>query len=519
LFATCYENLITASDFKEFRVISLEKGKGKTDSDENLRIRIQEAKTHLDWAWKEIADNMGIGEERADYLKLVTSDKHRKIPAWLRVTIQEWLDKVLPTLLRLSADLWAFKLEPVALATLSTKIDDAFSRLDNAKALVVMTDVRERDEKRPIAVFPAEDILQLYQTHKNKMPKPILLYFLGKANRNFAIVDSSDSYADVRSLLRQHSMLLVRNKEKIISVLTREPEIPIYASAEEHAEEYAKTPFVEQVAEKLVQCLSPYIKEETRFLDVASGPGTLAFQAGLYALKKYEKEITVVATENIEEQKFISIFEDFKCKRKLKKTTILPYGRDDLNRYGSQFDVVAWNLVLPSVHALRELSKVLGPNGIVAVSFYDKSTLRDLYSIVSRAFWKVLRYIPIPKEETINVCELADYVAENSPDEGGNKSIEIREKHCLPFKARFRNSEAFLRFLHCASPYVVKCFASLDKYPEAKQTVWDTAKKLSERLYGAVDMPIDFYVNFVIGQKTEEKNKYEPEISRYAEQV
>lgn len=196
------------------------------NSDEKLKMAIFNDKNELGWEWKEISDNMGIGEKRGNYLKLIVSDKKRKIPKWLKETLKDWHEKVRPTLLSFTAAVWPWKYEPVAFATLSTTIPNALAEMkrSGAKALVVTNE----ENARPIAILLRENLDQISGETKDKKPYPTVFEFIGKATRNFSKVDSSDSYRDVRFALRERPFLLFRDKDgKITSVLTREPRFQV----------------------------------------------------------------------------------------------------------------------------------------------------------------------------------------------------------------------------------------------------------------------------------------------------
>jgi len=486
----------------------------KNIGDADLAAQIKEDRDRLCFTNAELLEKTGI---RQKIIRPYLTGRH-SMSEEVRSAFIKFHNEIFPDCMPNNAKYsWLFFLEPVA----EFLVDDTFAHaqqvLKDTKANVLL--IRPAPEERVRAVITREEFEEEFR--KVRMQSNIELGGLArKYSGNYETVRWDDCLMPkVRAAVKSGYALMterVTNVDKITRVLLDAPSLPGDARAE-HAEFYAEHSFPQRVATDLFLLLKKYIQKDFRILDVGTGPGTLAITVARLAREEiFEGKdcIRIIAAEDVGEKAFLRILGSRIKRFNLEKSVEasgFPYGRDKIWWHGSNFDVVVWNLILPSIKALRAIPKVLKTNGLVAVSRLDVATLKALYGIVLNAVNDCAgMQTTLPRTELQDLHDLAEYISEKIPTcvRGSSKiEMEIILKFFKFYEdVEFETSEAFLEFLEAAFPFTVRCFAAFRKYPKALESIKEWIKKHVEKHYSSPESPhinLRFGINFVVGQYKE----------------
>ncbi len=492
---------------------------------QEIRRIFREASKHLRWGrgWRTVIKReLGV----SDFHAWLKGDREYNIQSpsgseKLR-TIRNYVNLVLPYLLPAIAKycLWAFNEDAILVTGLEDTVDHVVEFLSQKEGVAVL-----EDGANVLGILTADDIrrdrdpLGLWMSKKPavKAPKKSLkdLYHLDKLcsmkGTNLKIVQWEYSIDDVLSDLKKYDYILVKEQGKIIRVIPERPksEDIIRGIVEEYAEVYALSCDLPWLAASCLVRLIPKkkFKKGMKALDVAFGSG-----AGSVALKLRVKKIlgedacVMTAADDEREKEFERILPNVLEKHGLSniKLSLVPDGRINLVLHGKDFDVVLFNCIAPEKGAINQFPSILAKNGTLAISYYDKETLKDLYTLVIDAFQKQYLYLELPKDGMFDLLELKNLVSNNKKLDDHKFKWVLHQKE---FDGHFSTPRIFIQFLYCAFPFTAGCFSLLERNQEAKQRVWSYLEKKIAREYGSKEeakresnhVAVPFIMNFVVG--------------------
>jgi SAM-dependent methyltransferase len=481
-------------------------------SDNNLRSIIKQDKKHYGGlTYEDIRELIAQQAERkevADYFMLelkgetitvYMNDLKRPLPSLFRDGLLYFHNVILPSIHKRTAKEFPYYYEPVVCCWRSTTFLEAKKAIEKTEAQALI--IQSAESLRVLAVVTVDEFLEAFQElSSDELPTAELGQLLPKFFKlDFMEVKSYQSYKMAMSLVNKYDLVIYLEGDEIVRVLHKRPPIPPEEFMSKRLA-YASSFFKQELRTKVAFCmcdklLKKYIFDGMHFLDMATGTGSFMFEMMPYACSHLKKKnICGIGGEDSRYEVLTDYFQTKQSELGFGRSHVklVRGGRESFDKYSlhGPFDLVVWHLVKPSV-AVRDVSKILTENGIVAVSLYDKETLKIIYGIICQAFLDASGILPEPAEEMLDLSELAELLC--------RCEIKLRSKLFDYLPAEFENSESFLEFVYTACPYVARCFASLDQKKEEK--VWDRAKKIIEKRFGSGSFTFYFGVNFVIAQK------------------
>lgn len=454
----------------------------------------------------------GIIGENPDNLRVYFNAKDRKLGDELCKKLEEFVEKHMPKFLNRTAKAYHnYKqhLQHLNFTDTILEVERAFN--SGAEAILI------HGTGHDIAAVLTDD---QYSTGKGKLRSlsynasatNLLSICYRESNWRACTVSDSLPYNVLVSELKKTPCLLMEDANReTVRVLIREEitkygeiGVPLVDLRERFTREYVEHEFPKSVARWACELMRQYIIKDSRVLDMVTGPGSMGITLAVYArdiLFGGEEIIRVIGGDSEAHKEFIKAFNIARKKANLKHVSLVAKGRENLVDYltdkDHKFSLITWHFIVPTAGTLIQASQVLAKNGVVAVTMYDSKTLKIVYDIISSAFFEVTGlYIPIPQEEILELQELTQRVVKGLQ---GN-AFEVVGKHFSYFPADFKDSDAFLRFIYTARPYIVRCFyvADRDGYHDA---VWARAKTMIEKRFGKTNIKVHFGVNFVLCQK------------------